>query len=134
MLAPDVESMGDRRSSVGGEAPTENEEHVSQLFNVLSNQRRRYALYCLYRYETPMALADLTDEIVRLETDAPPTAVPEIREQVYTHLYHRHLPKMAEVELVSFNMNENLANLGDAADEVKPYLQEIMDEEWPPKQ
>lgn len=124
--------MGDRRSSVGGEATTENEEHVSRLFDSLSNQRRRYALYCLYRYETPMALADLTDEIIRMETDVPPTAVPEIRERAYTHLYHRHLPKLAEVGLVSFDMNENLVSLGDAADEVKPYLQRTMDEEWPP--
>ena len=81
-----------------------------------------------------MALADLTDEIVRLETDAPPTAIPEKREQVYTHLYHRHLPKLAESRLVSFDMNENLVCLGDAVDEVKPYLQESVDEEWPPKQ
>lgn len=125
--------MGDRRSPVGAEGTTENEEHVSQLFNSISNQRRRYALYCLYRYETPMALADLTDEIVRLETDAPPTAVPEIREQVYTHLYHRHLPKLAEVNLVSFNMNENLVSLGDTADEVQPFLKGALDEEWPPK-
>lgn len=134
MLTPDIDSMGDRRSPIGGEPTTEEEVHVSQLLKSLSNQRRRYALYCLYRYETPMALADLADEIVRMETDAPPSAVPETREQVYTHLYHCHLPKLAEVGMVSFDLNENLVSLGDPADEVKQYVQEAVDEKWSPKE
>lgn len=42
---------------------------VSELLNVLANRRRRYAVYCLHTFETPMALADVTDEIVRVEMD-----------------------------------------------------------------
>ena len=124
--------MSDRCSSNGTEATVGGEsEGLSELFDVLSNRRRRYAIYCLDRYETPMALADLTDEIVRLETDALPTAVPEMREQVYTHLYHRHLPKLAEANIITFDMTESLVSLGDAATDIRPYLQQIPEEEWP---
>lgn len=79
-----------------------------------------------------MALADLTDEIVRLETGAAPTVVPEIREQVYTHLYHRHLPKLAEADLTTFDMNNSLVRLGPDADKVQPYLEKTVSE-WPPE-
>lgn len=37
---------------------------ISELVDVLANRRRRYAVYCLHTFETPMALADVTDEIV----------------------------------------------------------------------
>lgn len=100
-------------------------EYLSELFDVLSHQRRRYTLYCLWTYDTPMALADLTDEIVRFEVDAEPTAVPDIREQVYVHLYHRHLPKLHEADLVTFDMTRNLVSLGSAATNVLPYLKEM---------
>lgn len=124
--------MGNYHSTDNAGETVENTgDQLSELFNLLADRRRRYTLYCLDKYETPMALADLTDEIVRIELDAMPTAVPEVREQVYTHLYHRHLPKLKEANLVRFDLRENLVSLGPDADKVRPYLERTMDE-WPP--
>lgn len=77
--------------------------NTDDLFDVLSNPRRRYILSHLQASKTPMALADLTDAVVRWETGEEPTAVQAVREQVYISLYHWHLPKLADAGLISFN-------------------------------
>lgn len=85
---------------------------------VLENRHRRYVLYCLKTSETPMALADLADDLVRWETDASPAAVQDVREKVYLSLYHCHLPKLANVGLVDFDADRNLVDLREDADGV----------------
>lgn len=87
-------------------------------YQILRNRRRRYTLYCLKTSETPMAVADLADEIVRWETDASPPAVQDVREQVYISLYHCHLPKLAEADLVSFDSDRKLVDLRDTAEDL----------------
>lgn len=126
--------MGDtsQRGEPNGERSGETEQ-VSELLDVLANRRRRYAVYCLHTFATPMALADVTDEIVRFEMDTEPTTVPDVRKQVYTDLYHRHLPKLAAVEIVKFDTEENLVDVGPDADMLKPYLEQLCDEDWSPE-
>lgn len=85
--------------------------------SVLANRGRRYVLRCLRTSETPMALADLADELVRRETDASPTAVQDERERIYTLLYHYHLPKLAESCPVSFDADRKLVDLREDAAE-----------------
>lgn len=72
------------------------------LFNILSHKRRQYALYCLDRYQTPMTIAELADEVARLEYDAQTLAqIPkEAVKQIYTDLYHSHIPMMKEANLL----------------------------------
>ena len=126
--------MGDnsRPEEQKGELTGEN-DRVSELLDVLAKRRRRYAIYCLHTFETPMAVADVTDEIVRIEMDTEPTAVPEVRKQIYTDLYHKHLPKLAEADIITFDTEENLVDLGPDADGLKPYLEQLCDEDWPPE-
>lgn len=82
-----------------------------ELFSVLANRRRRYVLYCLKTSKTPMAVADVADALVRWETDESPPAVQETRERVYISLYHCHLPKLADADLISFDINQKLVDL-----------------------
>lgn len=120
--------MGDcsptNRVVPGGES-----ERISELLTALSDRRRRFVLYCLYEYETPMAIADVTDEIVRHELDAEPTNAPEVRDRVYTNLYHYHLPKLAEADAVVLDLDESLVRLGPTAGELEPILDRLRDEE-----
>lgn len=60
---------------------TGEDDRISELLDVLAKRRRRYAIHCLHTFETPMAVADITDEIVRIEIPTEPTAVPEVRKQ-----------------------------------------------------
>jgi DNA-binding transcriptional ArsR family regulator len=92
--------------------------NTDDLFDVLSNPRRRYILSHLQASKTPMALADLTDAVVRWETGEEPTAVQAVREQVYISLYHWHLPKLADAGLISFNRDRKLAGIHETADDL----------------
>ncbi|NHN46002.1 DUF247 domain-containing protein [Halostella sp. JP-L12] len=83
------------------------------LFEVLSRERRRYALYCLQRYRNPMALADLADEVARMEHDARSVAaVPEEEvKSVYMNLYHTHVPKMADAGVAEYDQDGDAVRL-----------------------
>lgn len=83
------------------------------LCEVLVHERRRYALYCLVTYQTPLPLADVADEVARLEYDAQVlSAIPEndVR-QIYLDLYHAHIPKLADRGLVSYNQEQDIVEL-----------------------
>jgi hypothetical protein len=89
----------------------------NRVYDALADCRRRYVLHCLKTARTPMALADLADEIVRWETDTAPTEVQAERERIYTSLYHRHLPKLADADLISFDVTDKRVSLhADTAD------------------
>ena len=66
-----------------------------------------------------MALADLTDDLVRREADASPTAVQDERERIYVSLYHHHLPELATADLVSFDIDRRLVGLCADGDEAR---------------
>lgn len=91
-------------------------EHA-EVFRALRNRRHRCVLDCLKTAETPMALADLADELARSESDVSPSAVRDVRERVYASLYHRHLPKLASDGLVDFDTDQNMVALSEDADD-----------------
>ncbi|WP_425498431.1 DUF7344 domain-containing protein [Natrinema soli] len=75
----------------------------------MSHERRRFALYCLERYHTPMALADLADEVARLEYDVDTflQVSGEDVKEIYLDLYHSHIPKMVEVNLLEYSQEKD---------------------------
>ncbi|ELY57223.1 DUF7344 domain-containing protein [Natronococcus jeotgali] len=74
------------------------------IFDLLSDRRRRYALYCLSDRTDGVADVDeLTDAIVRLETETGHVGEAEAdqhRLTVRTELQHSHLPKLADTSLL----------------------------------
>lgn len=89
-----------------------------ELVSLLASRRRQFVLHCLETSETPMALADLADELVRWETGESPTAAQDERERIYVSLYHCHLPKLANSDLVSFDADRNLVDLREDGEEL----------------
>jgi hypothetical protein len=104
-----------------------------KIYDALADRRRRYVLSCLKTSRTPIALSDVADTIVRWETDTEPTEVQEKREQIYASLYHWHLPKLADANLVSFDVVEKRASLReDAADfpqQLVEYVQKTIEKD-----
>ncbi|WP_425607561.1 DUF7344 domain-containing protein [Natrinema zhouii] len=80
---------------------------------MLSHERRRSALYCLEKYQTPMALADLADEVARVEYDvATLLQIPgEDVKEIYLDLYHSHIPKMEDANLIEYTQEEDMVCL-----------------------
>ena len=75
---------------------------LDQVFDLLSNRRRRYALYYLYEQDDGVATLDeLTDHVVALESRDDDATVElgaseEFAVQVRTELQHVHLPKLED--------------------------------------
>ena len=79
-------------------SPTEQE-----VFDILSNRRRRYALYALLNDDTT-TIGSLAERIAAWENDCPVDEVTSTeRKRVYTALQQSHLPKLERTGLISFD-------------------------------
>lgn len=112
------DSAGPSIPSDGDTDSTGDSRGRADAFRDLQDRRRRYVLRCLRTSETPMALADLADELVRWETDASPSAVQDARERLYASLYHCHLPELANKGLIEFDTDQNLVSSCEAVESV----------------
>jgi hypothetical protein len=92
------------------------EGSLDNLFNVISNGRRRYVLYYLYRNPGPVELRELTDQLAAYEAGVDVEDVEENETQsVYISLYQTHLPKMENAGLVEYDQDEKLIQLTERA-------------------
>jgi len=76
---------------------------VDDIFDVVSNCRRRYVVYFLKNTSQPVELGTLATQIAAWETDQPMAEVTRAeRKRVYTSLQQVHLPKMNDAGLIRF--------------------------------
>lgn len=95
---------GSHSEGVDNAAGSADEPSPQELFEVLSNQRRRHVLYYLKHASPETELGTLATQIAAWETDQPIARVSgEERKRVYTSLQQVHLPKMDEANIVAFD-------------------------------
>ena len=95
-----------------------------EIFEVLSNRRRRFAIHHLQQHETETTLGSLVEHVAAWENDRPIEAVSaEERRRVYTSLQQFHLPKMDEKGIVDFDEQTGLVELDEAVEDVDIYLE-----------
>jgi hypothetical protein len=120
----------------GGEAdvpsptasPTEPDLSKDEIFEILSNRRRRYALHCLKQQNQGVALGEVSEQVAAWETDKTVRDVDTAeRKRVYTSLQQCHLPQMDKKGVVNFEREEGVIELGEAAEDVDVYM-EVTDE------
>jgi hypothetical protein len=88
----------------GVETGTETEITQDELFDVLSNRRRRYAVHLLEREDGPLQLGPLAEQIAAWENGIDIGAVScAQRKRVYTALQQIHLPQMDEAGIVAYD-------------------------------
>ena len=78
---------------------SENEPSVDQLFDVLSESRRRRVLSILTEHRSPMDVERLASAVAERESAS--TA-----RDVHVTLHHVHLPKLDEAALVDFDRED----------------------------
>lgn len=82
---------------------------IDELFDVLSNRRRRHVAYFLKHVTQPVEIGTLATQIAAWETDKPMAEVTRAeRKRVYTSLQQVHLPKMDSVGLIRFETPSSL--------------------------
>jgi hypothetical protein len=111
-----------KSKNIVGSKPTEEKLPIDTVHNLLASRRRRYTLYCLYRYENPVRLPDVADQITAWETIDPPHFESSL--QTYKDLYHCHIPKLTEAGIVSYCQPEDVVTLAKNAPQLRPYLEQ----------
>lgn len=102
-------------------APDATAPLVDQTFEIFSHHRRRLLLHGLRLSGGRERLEDLAEFVSRWETDADGEPSDETIRQVYTGLWHVHIPKLADFGIVSFERSTGLVELVGPR-RVEPYL------------
>ena len=115
----------------GAEPTTEVSE--DDLFDVLANQRRRFAVHLLKREEAEkLEIGDMAEQIAAWENG---TDMAEItgdeRKRVYTALQQSHLPKMDDAGVVEFNKDRGIVEPTPALQNVDLYMDVVEGKEIP---
>ena len=116
-------------TATGGE-----ELSKTEIFDILSADRRQEVLQYLHRNDGGADIGELAEHIASLECGC---AVSQLdsqqRKRTYVGLYQCHLPKMDDMHIVDFNQNRGLIELGPNADQIYPYIEEDegTDVKWP---
>lgn len=94
-----------------------------EVFELLSNQRRRMVLYYLRQSGGTVGMKELAGQIAAMENDIPMSELSsQQRKRVYVSLYQTHLPKMAEMSTIEYDKDSGIVSLTDQSDELDRYL------------
>lgn len=80
------------------------------LFDLLSESRRRYALYALMSSDDGFAEVELlADDVAMWEARADDVAITEsLREEIAEELRAKHLPRLADVDVVDYDTRSDV--------------------------
>ena len=90
----------------------QNRDRAAAIYDCLSRSRRRYTLYRLHEAPKPVALADLAEDVADWEVDETGSEIdPETVKDVYMSLYHNHVSKLADADLVRYDQERDEVEL-----------------------
>ena len=76
------------------------------VYEALAHPRRRYIVYSLLS-SSRWTLTELATKLVAWERDIPEEDVADIdRDEMYVSLYHVHIPKLIELDIIEFEEGE----------------------------
>jgi DNA-binding transcriptional ArsR family regulator len=104
-------------------AVTSSQLTADEVFGILSSDRRRMVLSYLREHGPSGTMDELAEQIAAWENDV---AIDELtsqqRKRVYVSLYQTHLPKLAEAEIVDYDVDEGTVQLTELATEIDAFL------------
>lgn len=93
----------------------------SEVFDLLSNHRRRYTIHYCKQVETPVTLSDLAEQVAAWELEKEVSEITSSeRKRVYTSLQQTHLPTLDDAGMIAYEDGE--VELTDQTDELDVYL------------
>ena len=92
-----------------------------EIFDLLSNRRRRYAIHYCKQVGEPVELGELAEQVAAWELDKEVAELTSAeRKRVYTALQQNHLPTLARADVVEFE--NHTIELTDEAAALEVYL------------
>lgn len=96
----------------------------ADVFELLSNQRRRYVVRALQELESPIEVGDLAEYIAAKENDTTVEALSsEERRRVYTSLQQTHLDRLERAGIIERDRNQIEAT--ERIEELEFYLEVV---------
>ncbi|GAB3416235.1 hypothetical protein GCM10027435_13240 [Haloparvum alkalitolerans] len=125
--------MASAQQVTGGTSePSAPDLSEDELFDVLSNERRRFAVHLLKQSEDPMEIGAMAEQIAAWENDIDTAEITgNERKRVYTALQQSHLPKMDRAGVVEFNKSRGMIESTPALEDVDLYLDVVQGNEIP---
>lgn len=118
-----------QEDEVRGEPASEPESGTlsrDEVFETLSNRRRRFVLHHLQEVDESATLSEIAEQVAAWENDSTMDAISSSeRKTVYTSLQQFHLPKMEEMGVVSYDSREGTVALTEAAADLDIYLEVV---------
>ncbi|MFC6862479.1 hypothetical protein ACFQGE_03265 [Halomicroarcula sp. GCM10025817] len=94
-----------------------------EVFEVLSNRRRRFVFHYLKRERREVYLRELAEHVAAWENDKPVAELTSMEtKRVKTALHQHHLPKMDESGFVVYDSGRETVELADAVADLEVYL------------
>ncbi len=76
---------------------------LQPVFEAIGHPRRRYLVYTLSE-ETEWSLDDLATKLAAWETDTKEANIATLtRQEMYVSLYHSHVPKLVDLDVIEFD-------------------------------
>lgn len=134
--------MHDQKPTNGGEFRAVSDDTVESIdeptrndvFEALSNRRRRYALHHLKQLDTtePVDLSEVSTQVAAWELGSDPRALSyDDRKNVHTSLYQFHAPKMDEMGLIHYDKRSGTVELTEYGREIDVYLETVSGRQIP---
>ena len=96
---------------------------LQPVFEAISHPRRRYLVYTLAE-ETEWSLDDLAIKLAAWETDTVEANIATLtRQEMYTSLYHSHVPKLVDLDVIEFDDDAETVTPGPHAVQVLAALE-----------
>ena len=103
-----------------------------EIYDALSNRRRRFVIHALKRAEGPLDVADLSRYVTAWERGIDPEEVAyEDRRNVYSTLQRPHLPKLEEKNVVTVDEETNVVAPTAELENLDIYVEALRSREIP---
>lgn len=112
--------------------PDSEELVPDEIFEILSNHRRRMVLYYLRKHGNEAPVKELAAEIAAMENEVSVDELTsEQRKRVYVSLYQTHLPMLAELNVIDYDKEAGDVRLAKHTQNIDKHLSSETDSTYP---
>jgi hypothetical protein len=111
-----------------------NRDEMSEndIYDVLSNRRRRFVIHAIKRRQEPVEVAELSTQITAWEMGIDPEEVDyEDQRSVYDTLKRTHLPSLEEKNLITVDREKKLVCTTSKLESLEIYVEALNSKEIP---
>jgi hypothetical protein len=105
---------------------------TEDVYEVLSNRRRRYAIHYLKQADDQVDVSTLAEQVAAWENEKPSEELDsQERKRVYISLYQSHLPTLEKRGLVDYDDDRGIVELTDSIASADVYLEVVAGQNVP---